>query len=475
MREAHAHGSFREYMRWLKHQPDSAYPLFRLPAQMERSVKAANRGQDRETREQATREAVRDVLFLFFLHQGLNRLIAEEERVNVMRSLYLITEQRHLNLVRHVNDDLRARRLVLERRLPYPLDPERAAAVEAAQRYHVTTWEELEAEEEPETVEQIRRLCESGEIAEGRCVDLVSVSVPFLQSVPLVEGEWLDAYVVELAEWGARVQEQDISAIDQVHALTPGIFVSNEIELEEVKRIVARARLSAQRSLGKFSGRTKDIEGRRCVRFEDYRRRRGRKLKGDLADRLCDGVVTASWNGWVESHAEGAKFEKLGTWLSGCPYQVVSNPIELERRLAERALVLDQFTDSLKMVRLMDEDKLSDRLAKARTRIKELLCDATVLARTAEAIDKRYFDGHVALWPDLADGLRGTFEMAESVAGMCDSDSDEDEPIGVDAIRISAEPVVNAKVRCLVDTAKAETLDLLGYRQNAVELMRRHV
>ena len=32
-----------------------------------------------------------------------------------------------------------------------------------------------------------------------------SVPHQFLQEAPLVNGEWIDGYIVELAEWGARL------------------------------------------------------------------------------------------------------------------------------------------------------------------------------------------------------------------------------------------------------------------------------
>ena len=31
----------------------------------------------------------------------------------------------------------------------------------------------------------------------------------FLQEAPLVDGDWIDSYMVELAEWGARIRERE--------------------------------------------------------------------------------------------------------------------------------------------------------------------------------------------------------------------------------------------------------------------------
>ena len=40
---------------------------------------------------------------------------------------------------------------------------------------------------------------------DGLMVELPTVPHAFLRDAPLVEGQWLDRYVVELAEWGARM------------------------------------------------------------------------------------------------------------------------------------------------------------------------------------------------------------------------------------------------------------------------------
>ena len=51
-------------------------------------------------------------------------------------------------------------------------------------------------------------LADSGKVQGGASVYLETVPMPFLQAAPLVEGEWLDRYVVGLAELGARLDVQ---------------------------------------------------------------------------------------------------------------------------------------------------------------------------------------------------------------------------------------------------------------------------
>ena len=45
---------------------------------------------------------------------------------------------------------------------------------------------------------------------DGLMVESPTVPHTFLREAPLVEGQWLDRYVVELAEWGARLAKQGL-------------------------------------------------------------------------------------------------------------------------------------------------------------------------------------------------------------------------------------------------------------------------
>ena len=40
---------------------------------------------------------------------------------------------------------------------------------------------------------------------QGTVVDLPTIPNVFLRDAPLVEGNWIDRYVIELAEWGASI------------------------------------------------------------------------------------------------------------------------------------------------------------------------------------------------------------------------------------------------------------------------------
>ena len=43
----------------------------------------------------------------------------------------------------------------------------------------------------------------------GTVIDLPNVPHVFLRQAPLVDGDWIDRYTVELGEWGARLIEMD--------------------------------------------------------------------------------------------------------------------------------------------------------------------------------------------------------------------------------------------------------------------------
>ena len=67
LQEAHAFNTIEEYVRHLKTQPDSTWPIDKLTTQVEEI-------------DRAVYQARKDVLFLFFLHQRVNGKLISEER-----------------------------------------------------------------------------------------------------------------------------------------------------------------------------------------------------------------------------------------------------------------------------------------------------------------------------------------------------------------------------------------------------------
>ena len=97
MEEAHQFDSMEEYVVSLLDEPDSAYPLYRLPEQVEDATRNGMKGSPKPVTSEVVRDSVRDVIFLFFLHQESNKRIRLDERPYSLQALLLSTEMRWLN------------------------------------------------------------------------------------------------------------------------------------------------------------------------------------------------------------------------------------------------------------------------------------------------------------------------------------------------------------------------------------------
>ena len=137
LQEAHSFNTVEEYVRHLKDQRDIAWPIDRLTTQVEEAVKQDRKGQPNEKINRAIRSAYRDVLFLFYLHQRVNSKLISESRYYWTQCLLLIRELKSLINEQELDREQRWERIQAEMRMPYPLDSETAAAVEAAKQNHV--------------------------------------------------------------------------------------------------------------------------------------------------------------------------------------------------------------------------------------------------------------------------------------------------------------------------------------------------
>jgi len=224
LQEIRSFGSVEDYVRQLKTQPETAWPIPRLTQQVAAPVKNALKGMPREQINQAIRQAHKDVLFLFYLHQQVNGKLLSENRHYWTRWLLLSKELKSLLREQSLERRMRWNSIRFEMEMPYPLDPETAAAVEAAQRYHVMNWEVLEegdeldqwvtdsfsdvSDEEYDAHYEAIVIAIKGLVAPGVVVELPTVPHQFLREAPLVDGDWIDRYTAELAEWGARLVEK---------------------------------------------------------------------------------------------------------------------------------------------------------------------------------------------------------------------------------------------------------------------------
>ena len=164
LQEAHAFNSIEEYVHQLKGQPDSAAPIGKLTNQVAEGVKQTLKGKPREEIDKAVRQAYKDVLFLFYLHQQINGKLLSENRYYWTRWLLLSKELKSLLREQAFDRQKRWNRIRVELEMPYPLDSETAAAVDEARRNYVLPWDALE---EGDDLRQwlMGSLLASGEIA----------------------------------------------------------------------------------------------------------------------------------------------------------------------------------------------------------------------------------------------------------------------------------------------------------------------
>ena len=84
------------------------------------------------------------MLFLFFLHQQVNGKLYTEERYFWTRCKLLIVELKSLLREQALDRQTRWNATRVALNMPYPVDVETAAAIEAAKQHYVMTWEMLE-------------------------------------------------------------------------------------------------------------------------------------------------------------------------------------------------------------------------------------------------------------------------------------------------------------------------------------------
>ena len=89
MREAHEYGDFISYGNWLLTQPEESYPLFKLPAHIYRASPVSRSRICEERDHAALHASYRDLLFLYHLHNELNKQIVQAEGELRFRCLYL--------------------------------------------------------------------------------------------------------------------------------------------------------------------------------------------------------------------------------------------------------------------------------------------------------------------------------------------------------------------------------------------------
>jgi hypothetical protein len=366
-------------------------------------------------------------------------LLCNQHVVNVtqkaLSSLSLLVEKNCAAINR-----LRSRRVALELLQaalaePFPLDSDEAAALQAAADHHVQDHEALlscilpdrlgedpaaQAGIDPLTAldEAVRALIRSGEIAGGAAVGMGPIPHETLLLAPLIDGQWIDPYVVELAEFGAVVVDEQglelrktdchrLAQLQICRRAEAGQLVAANEKLTDAIRADVRA------ALAQLEARTKQINGRSYLHIDDYRAWPGRKLRDDL--RAKEMIVVSSWNAWVDRHGgdgeaelAGIRVRKLRAPVDPGEFIVCPGPEEARMRRRQRNLRLARIHKLLTECQAPALDYGQDII-----KLLESLFETRFAIST---IQDGYFDRHELLFRQSATQLDRQIDEAEALA-----------------------------------------------------------
>lgn len=332
---------------------------------------------------------------------------------------------------------------------------------------------------------------------EGQVVELATVPHAFLRDVHLVEGQWIDAYVVALAEWGARLvhkgyvlgEPEDGHPFAWYRVLgTDGAETGVEVRKKMWEQ--------AKKHLARFPGQTREIEGRQYFNWADYLKWRGRGVKGNLTSSLFHGLVLSQWNQWSDSTGKdswatlsGMKVGELNCHANGYRYQVVDEQAEASRSR-------EKLLSSIDAEKTIDggELRLRSKAQKWREMAEGYVGELYALQVSFDSINLRYFDGQLGLFLESAHALSQLVKQAEKPVGgynqnmaaefeLLDSTIEGSDARGsenrwsIDQSNLykSTQRAATDQAAYLVDMAKAEALDAMGETERAVQLVDQHI
>ena len=340
-----------------------------------------------------------------------------------------------------------------------------------------------------------------GVAKQGIVVDMPSVPHQFLQEAPLVNGEWIDGYIVELAEWGARLVEKGLLLEESgdYHPMAWKRIINQEHGSEACAAVSMKLWQQTRKRLAAFPGSTRVIDERQYLSFADYLKWRGRRNKGDLKSGMRRGLVVSSWNQWVESQGgegvatlAGVASGILDCYLDDYRYRVCRNAGELAEEVSRRESLLES-------VQVGKPDSSNDERFRQRVehwKISALgfLPEIYILSRAINSISQRYFEGQDPLFSEVSDGFDQLLALVEKLVNIYNEalagdierserlliepgEGQNQSPLTIDLAGLveTVQGSAREQVAYLVDMAKADALDLLGETRQAFELVERHV
>ena len=420
--------SMDEYARWMSDDSSRA-PLSRMIWQIKNRITKHSDvcSKDKDLCSKLFRKRSGEVVFLYHLLFGANEHVRdflgrEEIRVTaIMLSIQTVNERAGsrmamFDLWKGLYDT------------PYPLAPDTAAAVSAALRNGVTSFADLLANEEESsesTCERLKRavddLCRRGLVKRGWRVKLGPTPIEFLANSPLVDGAWIDMAAVELTEFAVTLGERGIRLEPpaDLNPLAPyqprrRKEISGEQGSEALSEDeIADAHAEAAARLSTFAGRTKEIDARTYIHLKDYRAWSGRKAGDDLE--LTEGVVTASWNAWVEASGDcpelaGIQVSKVDPAVKDEDFFCCQDPGRRRRR-----------EEMASLLRVLMVDKgvsaLEGLLQGSRVDICRLLTEIRATVTATQRLTTRYFPGMKILFKSYVNALD---DLTASVTRLVD-------------------------------------------------------
>ena len=428
--------SMHEHVVALTAMPKSAWPLPRLTGEAERAATASMPGMPQDKIDARVREYFHDVVFLWHLHLEVNGRIDEQFRPAAGLIVYFLSKLRSRSRERASLSDARD----ACRDLPYPLDAEIAAAVEAALEHRVVSWnclrdaetiedwvlddpdadEDMSDEDLAEIAHRIERglrtLVRSKVIRSAKRVSLPALPHAFLSAAPLLDGRWIDTTVLELAELGViladggfrRQESEDPNPLAGEEFVQPNQRgepspVNDESWLEA--RRIAAVRVRSYRR------RRRVISGRDYVELALYQRWRKRSLGSRLDAATESGFVASDWNKWVKNQKPapalaGVTVQPLDPLVDADDWTVHDSDRARSLQAARANLIANLLPDASdpgsSTAVEMDADSAG---VASRDDALELLVRIEGLPRAVDRIRARYFKNHEIVFADLADTL----------------------------------------------------------------------
>ena len=428
--------SMHEHVVALTAMPKSAWPLPGLTGEAERAATASMPGMPQDKIDARVREYFHDVVFLWHLHLEVNCRISDQLRSAAGPIAFLLSE---------LGSKLRERAGLSDARdacrdLPYPLDAETAAAVEAALEHRVVSWNCLRDAETIEdwvlddptadeyisdaalasTVRRVERrlkaLVRSKVIRSAKRVSLSALPHAFLSAAPLLDGRWIDVSVLELAEFGVILKDCDWTPRESgdSHPLAFAEFVRADAEgdlspIDDASWLDAR-QASTDR-VRSYRRRRRVISGRSYVELSLYQRWRKRSLGSRLDASTENGFVASDWNKWVKNQKPapalaGVTVQPLDPLVDADDWTVHDSDRARSLQAARANLIanlLPNASDPGSSTAVeMDADSAG---VASRDDALEVLVRIEGLPRAVDRIRAHYFKNHEIVFAALADTL----------------------------------------------------------------------